>query len=732
MDEKVDEKGGLIPQQQEVSRRGGLRGFLARFYTTGENTSSAKLLDAADNDDYEDVDHTPHEPRRYKITPRRFVPSLRSFIFAVVFFALGLGIGCSLGLSVPYYGSFLQVISKLIDDTPSYNEYGIPDTLSIVSSTQLSNTAELNLKTGFTVSRTPTVREYEFNISHALAAPDGVYKPMILANGQSPGPLIEANTGDTLRIKVNNLMPNTTTSIHWHGINQYNSTWMDGVAGISQCGIPAAGGSWTYEFTLADQRGTYWWHAHTGVQFTDGLFGPIVIHDADEMVPETDDEKIIFLGENYHSFASELLSHYLSPSTPWDPNEAGVEPLADNLLLNGQNTFPCDLISSTFPLSTSTHKAQSNTPACTGGQPYITTIKPGSATRLRLINHSSYFSYWFSIDEHALTIVEIDGVEVEPIAAQGVHVNIGQRYSVIVNASHDLPGGKGEYAIRSTLERECFLPFATYNNTALANSGYQARGILKYDESSPHTGEGVDDNDDDKKQPSTVLNITSNSPSAYTNPNPQLCFDLPFDTPIPKRREEAYPLAANDPQYTVDFQFRQVGEVNRIFLNRTSWAAYTSEATLWQALDQTFDYEVGEEDVGGAYHNWNFRLDQQVLLVPEGSGSVQVALNSLDVMEHPFHMHGHTVQIVGWGPGRYMPGSSATTWKLDNPMRRDTFTVPEQSHVVFRFRADNPGMWILHCHVAWHLEAGMAASFLERPDDLRALVSTPPFTSNIH
>lgn len=276
MDEKVDEKGGLIPQQQEVNRPAGLRGFLALFYTTSASGSSAKLLNAADNDDYEDVDLISHEPRRHKFAPRRFVPSLRAFIFAVIFFALGLGIGCSLGLSVPYYGSFVQALSKLIEKTSPYNEYGIPDKLSIVSPNHLSNVAELELKTNFTVSRTPTVREYEFNISHALAAPDGVYKPMILANGQSPGPLIEANTGDTLRIKVNNLMPNTTTSIHWHGINQYNSTWMDGVAGISQCGIPAGGGSWTYEFTMADQRGTYWWHSHTGVQFTDGLFGPIV------------------------------------------------------------------------------------------------------------------------------------------------------------------------------------------------------------------------------------------------------------------------------------------------------------------------------------------------------------------------------------------------------------------------------------------------------------------------
>lgn len=130
------------------------------------------------------------------------------------------------------------------------------------------------------------------------------------------------------------------------------------------------------------------------------------------------------------------------------------------------------------------------------------------------------------------------------------------------------------------------------------------------------------------------------------------------------------------------------------------------------------------------------------------------------------------MQIVGWGLGRYFgePPStpnSTTTWNLENPLRRDTFTVPAQSHVVVRFRADNPGMWILHCHVAWHLEgkkalpaaeycafslvrdsstlamldfsrysapssllteswdgatAGMAASFLERPDALRALV----------
>ncbi len=77
------------------------------------------------------------------------------------------------------------------------------------------------------------------------------------------------------QIHVNNQMPHTSTSIHWHGIDQKNSTMMDGVTGVTQCAIPP-GGSFTYEFKVIDQRGTFWYHSHTSVQYTDGLFGPIV------------------------------------------------------------------------------------------------------------------------------------------------------------------------------------------------------------------------------------------------------------------------------------------------------------------------------------------------------------------------------------------------------------------------------------------------------------------------
>ncbi|KAL1874918.1 hypothetical protein VTK73DRAFT_10398 [Phialemonium thermophilum] len=65
-------------------------------------------------------------------------------------------------------------------------------------------------------------------------------------------------------------------------------------------------------------------------------------------------------------------------------------------------------------------------------------------------------------------------------------------------------------------------------------------------------------------------------------------------------------------------------------------------------------------------------------------------------------------------------------------MRRDTVTVPSGWHVVLRFEADNPGLWALHCHIAWHMEGGMFVSFLERPDDLKALVrDIPPATKSL-
>jgi len=168
-----------------------------------------------------------------------------------------------------------------------------------------SPSEQLDLKTSFEVSSTPTVRDYVFNVTLGRGDPDGYAKPLIFVNGQSPGPLIEANTGDLIRIVVNNQLPEEGTTIHWHGIDQRNSNWMDGVHGVTQCAIPP-GQSFTYGFNVTGQRGTFWYHSHDSVQYTNGLYGPLIIHDPDEKIPQVDDDKIVMFGDIFRRDAEEV------------------------------------------------------------------------------------------------------------------------------------------------------------------------------------------------------------------------------------------------------------------------------------------------------------------------------------------------------------------------------------------------------------------------------------------
>lgn len=115
------------------------------------------------------------------------------------------------------------------------------------------------------------VRKYNWTIVDRIANPDGVYRPMIMINGQFPGPLIECNEGDILVINVDNQSVNAT-SIHFHGIFQNGTNWMDGANGVTQCPI-APGGRFQYRFTVDGQSGTYFYHGHQAAQIADGLFG---------------------------------------------------------------------------------------------------------------------------------------------------------------------------------------------------------------------------------------------------------------------------------------------------------------------------------------------------------------------------------------------------------------------------------------------------------------------------
>ena len=155
---------------------------------------------------------------------------------------------------------------------------------------------------------------------------------MLFINGKFPGPLIEANRGDRLVIRVTNHLESEPTTMHWHGLLQNGTNWFDGTAGVTQCGIPP-GQSLVYNFTLDNQFGTYWYHSHYTTQRLDGVLGPLVIHAPEEADARElyDRDQVFLIQDWYHDPSRVNLGKYVVPG-----NE-NSEPIPDNGLINGRN-----------------------------------------------------------------------------------------------------------------------------------------------------------------------------------------------------------------------------------------------------------------------------------------------------------------------------------------------------------------------------------------------------------
>jgi iron transport multicopper oxidase len=100
---------------------------------------------------------------------------------------------------------------------------------------------------------------------------------------------------------------------------------------------------------------------------------------------------------------------------------------------------------------------------------------------------------------------------------------------------------------------------------------------------------------------------------------------------------------------------------------------------------------------------------------------VQIVVNNLDVAIHPFHLHGHQFQLcerAGRGKGKYT-GHGRNFPAV--PSRRDTVSVNGGSYAVLRFKAENPGVWLFHCHIEWHVIMGLSATIIEAPQELTGL-----------
>ena len=287
----------------------------------------------------------------------------------------------------------------------------------------------------------PVLRGTEFNLEVAESPVNFTGSPRMATtiNGSIPAPTLRWREGDEITIRVTNRL-RESTSIHWHGI--ILPYQMDGVPGISFAGIPA-GETFTYRFKV-EQSGTYWYHSHSGMQEQTGMYGAIVIDPRDGETIQADRDHVVLLSDwtdedPMRVFAKlKVQGDYYNVNQPTvldffrDASREGTQAaLAKRKMWNQMRMSPTDLAD--LSAATLTYLMNGTTPAGNwSGQ-----FRPGERVRLRFINGAANTFYDVRIPGLKLTVVQADGVNVEPVTVDEFRFGPGETYDVLVQPKDD-------------------------------------------------------------------------------------------------------------------------------------------------------------------------------------------------------------------------------------------------------------------------------------------------------
>lgn len=604
-----------------------------------------------------------------------FVLLLGASLLVLVSLALGLGLG--LGLSRRKSNSSSEHFSTLPSVDPSQQ-----------------------ILQPWNVNATPQTREYTFIVSNQNSAPAGLAKEIYVVNGTSPGPLIEANLGDEIVVHVFNRL-NTSTAIHWHGQYQRGTNNMDGTFGVTECGIPP-GQSYTYNWTVQN-TGTYWWHAHDGMQYSDGLYGPLILHGPKDPSYDSQGDRVIIAADLYDNLASSYLTQYRSPQGPMGGMQ-GDEPVPDCGVVNGLGV-------------------------CAGGErdaikTNLTDFEPGKQYRFRLINAGSLAMIRFELEGHTMTVIEADGTPVEPLTVSSVTVKAAQRYSVLIRM--DQPAAA--YRFRADLTKDMFM----YEKASLITEQSATLFYQSIPTTTPPLNISMNSSVAANMSERAMIHLTSSTTTTNAETSGKNMTNSSMDSSatmndgmmsmnsstsmddgmmsMENNTLEAMlkPLFASNPPAPTKLQSLVIRKgmgsdmLLNFYFNDSSWMPTKGEATLYAVLD-----------------NSTTLLADELILTNENIEVLDLILINEDKDEHPMHLHGFDPYILGSGTGTFQPGQTLDlTQEFNNPMRRDVFTLPGKGWTVIRVVLDNPGIWIFHCHIAWHMEVGFATQFNVLPDQL--------------
>jgi len=504
------------------------------------------------------------------------------------------------------------------------------------------------------------------------------------------------------------------------------------------------------------------WHSHTSWQYSEGMWGILIIDNPNEPYKDyypKENDVTITLNDWYHQSGRTNTDWYMSSVS------GGRSPIPDSAMMNGRGFYPCN---------TAAKKGLS----CTPQNPETIEVRRLEKYRIRIINTSVLLTFQFTIDEHYLHVIEVDGVDTTAVCCQTLTIAPAQRYSVIVHMN----------ARKDSFKEQTFLIQAKMVNsfgegsnitpepqTIVKYSG-QPKAYLKYqslfnnenrkaqqvalsvvDQKSTNTKASAAN----KPKPSWPLNATPQEELEFLLENPGTLRPGQQIAPAKPNRGSKRPTT-NYNSSLADFTIEVETTASQVF--GTSQTRGYNSGTRTGGLEPPLtmldekDLHPFDKIYAPGYYDQEIRLSIDFVTDPvtlinyatfngirfkatgkpiifrmlqkkgiakscnplriKNANVVQVVITNPGALPHPFHLHGHTFWVAGRGP---IDGPA--NWTLTGA-RRDTVVVEGRENLYIRFVADNPGAWLFHCHINWHHQAGLAAVFVESPAEAIKLYET--------
>ncbi|XP_070545389.1 uncharacterized protein [Ptychodera flava] len=598
---------------------------------------------------------------------------------------------------------------------------------------------------------------------------DGVQRRIISVNGAVPGPAIRVKYGSIVRITLHNAMMQDSTTMHWHGVYQTKTPWMDGVPYITQCPIPP-GGTFVYTFS-AIPPGTFWYHSHTGVQYTEGMAGPLIIYEEDEPNQKYYDFNLIDLHDERHL---PEYDQFIIMVSDWQHEESHhmFEKLfkAGGWFINGtrfDGARQFDGVEiSPMPYTSGLvngHGRYDLKDPLKRTPYYGYAIKPGYRYRFRVIGAQMVYSYRISIDDHKLKVITSDGFDLNPKDFDYIIVSAGERYDFVLEAKCDPE--YTEYQVRADTMRfdeENCRPFNDTNASVLRYG--DVSGVFLTDTLPPDRWRHCNK----ETNPCQTLNCPFGH---YPSWSGAVC------TAIADMTRSARELAldptpshvSKEAQIFMNFVFGGVGgmALGKAKPGQKPKPACNGKSFVFPTAppyDPTSTFTECEPECDAADHHTVCLCTNYVTLTEHNYQFVFSSVGSGGSKNgslHPIHIHGHSALVTKMGfpeqdeDGEYVranqdlccpcpeneneccsldsvlvpcnkPRWRNDTWNEDpdsipmnlyNPPRKDTILLPSGGYVIVRLEADNPGWWFIHCHIEHHLMGGMAIVLNSKPNE---------------